>query len=156
MIARIATFLATFGYSGLIRPAPGTWGTVAGVPFAWLLLDLGGAPAVAAAAVAAFLIGWWAAHVHMTATGNMSDPSEIVIDEVAGLWVAYLAAPDNGWLWLLAAFLLFRLFDIWKPGPIGWADRHVKGALGVMVDDIVAGAAAALCLLALAQIPGVS
>lgn len=156
MIARTATFLATFGYSGLIRPAPGTWGTVAGVPFAWLLGEWGGAPVMAAAAVAAFVIGWWAAQVHMTATGNMHDPSEIVIDEVAGLWVACIAVPENNWLWLLAAFLLFRLFDIWKPGPIGWADRRIKGALGVMVDDIVAGVAAALCLLALGQIPGVA
>ncbi|WP_416896860.1 MAG: phosphatidylglycerophosphatase A [Minwuia sp.] len=147
MINRVATFVATWGWTGFIRPAPGTWGTVAGVPAGWAILEYGGRSWLAAGVVLAFLIGWWAAHRHMKRVRNQNDPSEVVIDEVAGLWTTYLAAPDAGWVWLLAGFLLFRLFDIWKAGPVGWADRRVKGALGTMIDDIIAGILAAICLL---------
>jgi phosphatidylglycerophosphatase A len=143
----VATFLATWGYSGLIRPAPGTWGTLAGLPFAWALVYWGNTTIIVAAVVAVFLIGLWAADRHMAATQNPDDPSEVVIDEVAGLWVACLALPEASIVGLAGAFILFRFFDIWKQGPVGWADRHLKGAFGVMADDIVAGGLAAICLV---------
>jgi len=145
---RLATFVATWGYSGLIRPAPGTWGTVAGMPFAWALLHWGNWTTTLVAILLAVVIGFWAARRHMATTQNPDDPSEIVVDEVAGLWVACLALPDANLWWLLAAFFLFRLFDVWKPGPVGWADRRLKGAAGVMADDLVAGAMAGIVLLA--------
>ena len=76
----------------------------------------------------------------------MTIPGWIVIDEVAGQMLALLAVPRASGPWLLAAFALFRLFDIAKPGPVGWADRH-GGVAGIMADDLLAGAASGLVLL---------
>lgn len=142
----VATFVATWGYSGLIRPAPGTWGTLAGLPFAWALVYWGNSLSIVVAVLAALVIGYWATARHMAATANPDDPSEVVIDEVAGLWVACLALPEPSIGGLIGAFLLFRFFDIWKKGPVGWADRRLKGAFGVMADDIIAGGLAAISL----------
>ena len=69
---------------------------------------------------------------------GVSDHGAIVWDEFVGFWIAMLFAPQ-GLVWVLYGFLLFRLFDIWKPWPIGWADKKVKGGLGVMLDDVLAG-----------------
>ncbi len=149
MIHRLATFLATFGYSGFIRPAPGTWGSLAALPVGWLIIWLGGTVALAVAIVATFVIGLWAARVHMHSRQTMHDPSEIVIDEVAGQWIPLLPLAGFDPLGFAVAFVTFRLFDIWKPGPVGWADKRLKGALGVMVDDIFAGIFAGLCVLLL-------
>lgn len=153
-----ARFIATVGGVGYLRPAPGTWGSLAALPLAWVLHVLGGFPLLCLGVVAAFSSGWWATSV-MTRGGPDHDPSEIVIDEVAGQWIALLALSAPAWhagiaihkLWpgWIAAFLLFRLFDIWKPGPVGWADRR-GDALGVMLDDVIAGLFAGLCTLALA------
>ncbi|MDH3262599.1 MAG: phosphatidylglycerophosphatase A [Paracoccaceae bacterium] len=143
--------IASFFYAGLLRPAPGTWGSAAALPVAWALHTLGGFPALAAAALVALALGWWATAAELRATSD-PDPSWIVIDEVAGMWIAVLpvsfGAAHAGvpvltlWPGWVVAFLAFRLFDIWKPGPVGWADRR-GGALGVMLDDILAGLFAA-------------
>ncbi len=93
--------------------------------------------------LAALLSGLWA----IRRLALTDDPSWVVIDEIAGQWIALLAAARGGPLLLLAGFVLFRLFDILKPGPIRSAER-LPGALGVMADDVLAGAAAALLLLA--------
>src|SRR6056297_3638218 len=126
--------IATFLYAGYLRPAPGTWGSLAALPVAWVLHVLGGPVLLALGIIVAFASGWWATALE-TKGKDDQDPAEIVIDEVAGHW--------PGWV---VAFLAFRLFDIWKPGPIGWADRR-SGAMGVMLDDILAGVAAALCVM---------
>ena len=150
---RPSRLIATFGGVGLIRPAPGTWGSAAALPLGWVLHGLGGFPLLALATFAVAALGWWAARAEEAATGS-HDESAIVIDEVAGQWIALWPLslglnhagvdpwlfPWPGWL---GAFLAFRLFDIWKPGPIGWADRQ-PGATGVMLDDLIAGLAAAL------------
>ena len=150
---RPSRLVATFGGVGLIRPAPGTWGSAAALPLGWVLHGLGGFPLLAIATLAVAALGWWAARAEEAATGS-HDESAIVIDEVAGQWIALWPLslglnhagvdpwlfPWPGWL---GAFLAFRLFDIWKPGPIGWADRQ-PGATGVMLDDLIAGVAAAL------------
>ena len=150
---RPSRLIATFGGVGLIRPAPGTWGSAAALPLGWVLHGLGGFPLLALATFAVAALGWWAARAEEAATGS-HDESAIVIDEVAGQWIALWPLslglnhagvdpwlfPWPGWL---GAFLAFRLFDIWKPGPIGWADRQ-PGATGVMLDDLIAGVAAAL------------
>lgn len=153
----LATFIASFGYVGYLRPASGTWGSAAAIPVGFGIHLGFGTIGLAVAAVAIFFVGWWATMVH-TAGGDNHDPSEVVVDEVAGQWVALLPvsfilhSDDSLPLWLVlsigaAAFFLFRLFDIWKPGPVGWADRR-DDPFGVMFDDVIAGAFAALVLLA--------
>jgi len=154
----MSKLIATFFYVGLIRPAPGTWGSAAAIPVGYLIHVAGGFPALLIATVAVFLIGWWATSEETKGKEN-HDPSEIVIDEVAGQWIALL--PVSGVLWFsgadpwlfpypgwITAFLLFRLFDIWKPGPVGWADRK-STALGVMLDDVIAGLMAVMLELAM-------
>ena len=81
-------------------------------------------------------------------------PASVVIDEVAGQWLVLLAAPRDPLAWVLA-FLLFRIFDIWKPWPVRWADRDIAGGLGVMLDDLLAAVYAALVLSVLLVIGGV-
>ncbi|MDA8232215.1 MAG: phosphatidylglycerophosphatase A [Magnetospirillum sp.] len=132
-----AALLATWFGSGRLPRAPGTWGSAAALPFAWALATAGGSRAVGWAALAAFAVGWWASAVYVRRTGA-DDPGEIVIDEVAGQWLTLALAPPDP-LAYGVGFALFRLFDIWKPWPVRWADRHLAGGLGVMADDILAG-----------------
>lgn len=151
MTRLIATVLGL----GQLRPAPGTWASLAALPAAWGLHALGGPVALALGTLLAFGSGWWATAVETRGQPD-PDPSEIVIDEVTGLWLAFLpvsvGAAHAGvaltalWPGWVTAFVAFRLFDIWKPGPIGWADRR-GDALGVMLDDVLAGVAAALCVM---------
>jgi len=156
----ISHLIATFFYVGHLRPAPGTWGSAAAIPAAWALHVLGGPWLLGAGVMVSFTLGWWATSLE-TKGKDDHDPSEIVIDEVAGQWLAFLpvsvgaahtgaalTALYPGWI---AAFVLFRLFDIWKPGPIGWADRR-GDSLGVMLDDILAGVIAAAGVMALAAL----
>lgn len=148
----LATLTGTFFYVGYMRPFSGTWGSAAALPVAWALYVLAGPWAVAIGAILAFALGWWATAVMIEGQDD-HDPSEVVIDEVAGQWIALLpvlfgaahVGADVLLLWpgWLVAFFAFRFFDILKPGPIGWADRR-GDALGVMLDDIIAGLAAAL------------
>ena len=135
-------FVATGCYSGLSPKAPGTAGSLASAILGTGFLAL--SPALLTpAALAATIAGFWA--VPLVASPN-EDPGFVVIDEWAGQWLA-MAALGRVSLWgVIAAFALFRLFDITKPGPIGWADRQ-PGAFGIMTDDIFAGVAAALVLL---------
>jgi len=132
--------------SGLAPFAPGTFGTLLGL-FAtrWLQPMVGDTIFFAGLAVALVLCVW-AAGVTGRALGE-SDHGSIVSDEVIAMALITAMLPGAAWkqLW---AFLLFRLLDIWKPGPIGWADRNVKGAFGVMLDDLIA-AALTLLLFAL-------
>ncbi len=139
------TFVATFGGIGLIPGAPGTWGSLAALPVAWAVLDRLGPWALAAAAVAVFMLGWWAA-ARVAQDSGIDDPSPVVIDEVAGQFVALVPATADLWEFALG-FALFRLADIAKPWPASWADRRLKGGLGVMADDIAAGVYAAAGLL---------
>lgn len=157
MIRLITSF---FG-AGLLPKAPGTWGSLAAIPAAWALHGLGGPILLAIATIALFALGWWAT-AEFTKGSDDHDPSEIVIDEVVGMFIAlfplsagmYMVGaepwvfPYPGWV---AAFLAFRLFDIWKPWPISWADNK-ETALGVMLDDVLAGMIAGGVVIALALI----
>jgi phosphatidylglycerophosphatase A len=152
-------FTIVFG-AGLLRPAPGTWGSLVALPLAYGLHLLGGFWLLLGVTVLVSLLGWAAVAVETRGKGD-HDPSEIVIDEVAGQWIAlfpvsYGAAMMsanvlNLWPGVVAAFLLFRLFDITKPYIIGKADRR-GDALGVMLDDIIAGIFAAVGVVALAAL----
>jgi len=126
-------WIASGGGIGRVRFAPGTVASLAavviGAPALWLdhrLLTL--------LAIATCVVGTWAVHE----TGEQGDPGWIVIDEFAGQWIAMLGLGRVSWYGLIAAFVLFRCFDIVKLGPVGWADRK-DGAIGVMADDVVAG-----------------
>lgn len=149
----MSKFIATFGYVGLLPKAPGTWGSLAALPFAVLIHALGGFPALFIATVLVFFLGWWATEVETRGAAD-HDPSEIVIDEVAGQWIALF--PLSGGLWMMNSslaflpwpglvfgFVFFRLFDIWKPWPVSWADKK-STPLGVMLDDVLAGIMAAV------------
>lgn len=143
--------IATLGGVGLLRPAPGTWGSLAGLGLAVLLHMAGGFLLLFAMTFAVTALGWWA--VREEVGDSADDPSEFVIDEVVGQWVAlwpvsYGAAMMGAEIWalwpgLLTAFVAFRAFDILKPGPVGWADRQ-HGAFGIMADDVIAGWLAAM------------
>lgn len=148
-------FLATVFYVGLLRPGPGTWGSAAALPLLLITHLAGGFPAVVAATIAVFLIGWWAT-AHETAGKADHDPSEIVIDEVAGQWIALWPVSLGAWqqgvdilaLWpgWITGFVAFRVFDIFKPWPVSWADRK-STPLGVMLDDCIAGVMAAIVVV---------
>jgi phosphatidylglycerophosphatase A len=142
-----AVMLATWFGIGLLPIAPGSWASLAALPFAWGIRSLFGFAGLAAASAVTFFVGWWAAGVVARASG-VEDPGIVVIDEIAGQWLALLAAPLDPLAYALA-FLLFRVFDTWKPWPAGWADRQVKGGLGIMLDDFLAAVYAGLALLGL-------
>jgi phosphatidylglycerophosphatase A len=148
-----AALLATWFGVGLIPIAPGTWGSLAALPFAWAIRSLWGATGLVIAIAIVFFAGWWAAAT-VSKAGAIKDPGAVVIDEVAGQWLVLLTAPRDPLVWVLA-FLLFRIFDIWKPWPVRWADRDITGGLGVMLDDLLAAVYAALVLWVLLAIGGV-
>jgi phosphatidylglycerophosphatase A len=149
---------------GLLRPAPGTWGSATAVAAGLVIDRFLGFPALLVATAAVMALGFWAVKAEIDGRED-KDPGEIVIDEIAGQWIALLfpaaafwARDWDGFLpWPapLAAFLFFRLFDIWKPGPVGRADRR-GDAPGVMLDDIWAGllaGVAAMIAAALFHLP---
>ena len=151
--------ITTFCYVGLLRPASGTWGSLAALALGVLLHRIGHFPLLALATLAVIPLGFWAV-AHEVAGRDDKDPSEIVIDEVAGQWIALLF-PSAAFWWAgmeattfpwpawVGAFALFRLFDIWKPWLVGRADRRGDAA-GVMIDDLWAGLFAGIGVLVLA------
>ena len=139
-MTRLPRLIASLGGVGVLKPAPGTWGSAAVLP-----LVLGGPWLCLAAAAALTVAGLWAvSRLHE----RDEDPPWVVIDEAAGQLIALSAIANDPSLFEVAvAFLLFRGLDVVKPGPVGWADRQ-PGAWGVMLDDLVAGGLAAAALLA--------
>jgi len=142
-----ATWLATWGGTGLMQPAPGTWGTLGALPFGIILMITGGIPALLIAIAIAFPLGLWASK-HFERMVREKDSGMIVIDEVVGVWIAMIPAVLTPYS-IGIAFVLFRLFDIWKPWPISYLDKKVHGAMGVMLDDVLAGVFAAIILIGL-------
>jgi phosphatidylglycerophosphatase A len=150
LLGHPAGWIATALGAGLSPKAPGTagslvallpwWLLLRGMPVGWYLVVLG----------AGFVLGVWACGVSDRRLG-MHDQGALVWDEVIGMWITLFAAPAQWW-WMVVGFGLFRLFDIWKPWPVRWADRRVQGGMGVMLDDVIAGlyALVVLRLLALA------
>ncbi len=135
-----ARLIASGFGAGYAPAAPGTAGSLLALLLGALLM-LASPAALPLAALAATFGGVWAIH----AARVDGDPGWVVIDEFAGQWIAMLALPRPAWPGLLAAFALFRLLDITKPGPVGWADRQA-GAFGVMADDVIAGIIVAITL----------
>ncbi|MGB0867166.1 MAG: phosphatidylglycerophosphatase A [Granulosicoccaceae bacterium] len=129
--------------SGLAPVAPGTFGTLAAFPLYFLLSGLS-LPLYALAVLLSAVAGIWICGQTADALGVHDHPA-IVWDEFVGLWISLFAAP-LGWLPALLGFVYFRFFDVLKPWPIGWLDKHVSGGLGIMLDDILAGVMACVCL----------
>ena len=138
-----AGWLASGFGSGFSPRAPGTVGTVAAL-LPWLWLRTLPVPLYALAVVIAFAIGVWASAWVVRRSG-VQDPQVVVWDEFVGVWIALAAAPA-GWTWMFAGFALFRVFDIWKPWPVSWADEKLHGGVGVMLDDVFAGIYALIVL----------
>lgn len=136
-------FLA-FGFgSGLSPWAPGTAGTLAAVPLYWLAADLG-LPVYSTLLLLAALLGVWICD-SASRQLKVHDHPGIVWDEFVGYWITMWAMPVD-WMWMLAGFVAFRVFDIVKPWPISHLDRKVKGGFGIMIDDILAGVMACATL----------
>lgn len=140
-------FLTWFG-AGFSFHAPGTMGSLNALPMAALIAWLAGSQALAIAAIVPFILGMIYTARYLRAEPTATDPQWIVIDEVVGLWITLAVVPLNV-IWYALGFGLFRLFDITKPWPVSWADRSVPGALGMMLDDVLAGLYAAGVLLGL-------
>jgi phosphatidylglycerophosphatase A len=134
--SKIALIIATFFGAGKLPKAPGTWGSLAALPFAFLFLHLN---PVAYMGLTFFilLVGVFACDI-TEKSRNTHDDSDLVIDEVVGILITMTWLPIS-WQSLVFGFILFRILDIWKPFPINLLDRRIKGGLGVMLDDVAAG-----------------
>ncbi|MDR2549579.1 MAG: phosphatidylglycerophosphatase A [Desulfobulbus sp.] len=140
---RVLMFIATGAGSGYLPVAPGTWGSAVGV-LLWLALSrLEAIPYLAVVAVL-FVLGVFGAGAAEKIV-DRPDPSIVVIDEIVGQLITLCFAPPHPAA-PVAGFFLFRFFDILKPFPAGWIDRHLHGGLGIMLDDVVAGLYALLTL----------
>ncbi|STX29537.1 phosphatidylglycerophosphatase A [Legionella beliardensis] len=141
-------YFIAFGFgSGLLPIAPGTWGTIAAFPL-YFLLSTYSLPIYLFVTALFFLLGVYVSGKVVNDLG-IHDYSGIVWDEVVGYLLTMAGAP-LGFFWMIMGFLLFRLFDIWKPFPISLIDKHVHGGLGVMLDDLLAAVPACLLLRSLA------
>jgi phosphatidylglycerophosphatase A len=140
--------IATLGGIGYARTAPGTVASAVALPFAYLIAFTGGRFALLVLAIVVLAIGAWASELYAAETKTF-DPSECVVDELAGQWIACAFAPVSlpGYA---VAFVLFRLFDIWKPWPTRHSER-LHGGLGIMADDVVAALIAGAILVVLAR-----
>ena len=128
-------FIALGFGSGLFKKGPGTAGSLAAIPIFYLLLNL---PSLFQwlFVITLFFIGLYSSNKVIDVI-DQKDPSFIVIDEIVAVLFLFILIPSN--IKLLAfAFILFRVFDIFKPFPVSWAENYFKGALGIMIDDIVA------------------
>jgi len=144
----IAKWISLGFGSGLAPKAPGTFGTLVGIPFFLLFADFSLFNYFLITLVF-LLIGIWASQVYSDHLG-VHDHGSIVWDEVVGYLITMIASPPQ-WQWIIFGFVVFRLFDIWKPWPIRLLDKHVHGGVGIMIDDVLAGVYAAIVLLATQQ-----
>ena len=139
---RLPVLVATFFGAGFSPVAPGTVGSLAALPLAFVLLHMEVVLAISTV-IGLFFLGLWSAN-HLEKVSGQHDAQMIVIDEVVGVCVSALLlswwfpGAADPYLLLLLSFLSFRLFDVLKPWPVGWIDRTVGGGVGVMIDDLVA------------------
>lgn len=141
-----------FGFgSGAAPKAPGTAGSLVAVapylPLSALPVAVYGLVLLGSFGLGIWLCGKTAADI------KVHDHGGIVWDEFVGMWLTLFMAPQ-GWLWIVVGFCLFRIFDIVKPWPIKWVDKQIKGGLGIMLDDVLAGIMAALCIQAAVMLIG--
>lgn len=152
--ARVTTLVSTWFGAGFLPIAPGTWGSLAAIPFAHVVATVWGVWGLGGFALGLAVIGAHASGETSRLRG-VKDPSEIVVDEVAGQAIAllpvYALVPPGAVAFrvgtVLLAFVLFRILDVWKPGPIGWLER-LPGGIGIMADDLLGGAVTAAMVAA--------
>ncbi len=144
----VAKWLSLGFGAGKAPVAPGTFGTLVGIPLYWLMSGLPFMSYMLVCLVL-LLIGIWAAGKYSDFLG-VHDHGSIVWDEVVGYLITMALVPLD-WLWIVIGFFLFRLFDIWKPWPIRLLDEKVHGGLGIMIDDVLAGVYAAVVLFGIYQ-----
>ena len=137
--------LSTWFGCGFFKPAPGTSGSLAALPIAWVVTELGGVQALAATTIIVTAIGVWASNIYCQGLLE-EDPPQVVIDEVAGQLLTLLVVPPTFTNYLIG-FVLFRIADIVKPWPANWVDQNIKGGFGIMLDDILAAIYAGAGLL---------
>ena len=146
----LSFFLATFFNIGNIKFAPGTFGSLATLPLACILAYYHGFIGIIIGSIIAFFVGVFAVKEVLKVTSH--DPSFVVIDEVAGQLLTFALVANHlqyntgAWKIYLYGFILFRIFDIFKPYPVSWADKNILNAWGVMLDDIIAGIYAMIIL----------
>ncbi len=150
VMSRPSGWVASMGGIGLLPTAPGTWASAATLPVGWAIAWLGGPYALIGASLLVFVIGIWAAS-QVIRQIETDDPSVIVIDEMAGQLLTLAFAPLS-WQGYLAAFLVFRFFDLTKIWPASWLDREVGGGFGAMADDMLAGLYGLLVILGAAHL----
>lgn len=158
----IAEIISTWFYVGKIPFAPGTMGSLVAAIMILPIIIFMGLNSLIILTIACFFIGKWSSDV-MIDFWDEKDPSQIVIDEVVGMWLTFslfllslfalikleiYSYKENSYTlasaFFIISFLMFRLFDIWKPFPVSWADTKIKGGLGVMLDDVIAAIYAGL------------
>lgn len=142
-------YFIAFGFgSGAMPYMPGTFGTLMAIPFYLLIQNL---PVITYSLIMILitLFGIWICDI-LSKELKEQDPPGMVWDEIAGYGITMIGAP-KGWFWIWLGFILFRIFDIWKPGPIGIIDRKLHGGLGIMLDDVVAAICSCLVLQLMAR-----
>jgi phosphatidylglycerophosphatase A len=140
---KTALILSTWFGTGLAPKMPGTIGSLAAIPLVAALTYLG-TVYVGIALVVLVPLAVWSSHLSSILL-KKKDPSEIVIDEVAGLLLTLFLLPLS-WTTILSGFVFFRFFDILKPFPAGWADKRFSGGIGIVLDDLLAGIYGNLCV----------
>lgn len=147
-----AKFIGTWFGIGLIPKAPGTFGSIAALPFAWFIQGYLGNIALLIAGINAFVVGWIACNAYLPYV-DRKDPREMVIDEVSGQWIL-LAFMQHTLFAYCIGLALFRFFDIVKPWPVSVADKRIGGGFGVMFDDTVAALYPVLFFWLMHFVPG--
>ncbi len=140
---RLIMALATGFYTGYLPKAPGTWGTLVAFPIHFGLIHLEQGHYFIALAIIGLLAVGCAGSAEKIL--DHADPSVVVIDEIIGMLIALIGAPNHPLAWL-CAFILFRFFDILKPWPVSFFDKRLHGGLGIVLDDVAAGLYALLCM----------
>ena len=158
--------IVTIFYIGFLPRAPGTFGSIAAILIGYWIQLIGGFPLLLCSTIIFFFLGWALTYFYLSKNTATHDPQEIVIDELVGQWITYFPISIYFWIFELSIFskpwigwfvslILFRIFDIWKPWPVRWADKK-NTALGVMLDDILAALYAAfiICISIIVSILG--
>lgn len=148
---RLVLFIASGFGAGYLPKAPGTWGSLVALPLHFLLRQL--SLPLYAVALAGIIILAVVVSGSAEKALDSKDPGVVVIDEIAGMLITLLGAPQVWWAYA-AGFLFFRIFDIAKPFPVRWLDQHLQGGVGIVADDLAAGVYALLCLRLLVFVIG--